>query len=79
MKLTILLLNKIYISLLYIASFLSFLSLQIKLLSFTQFYDIIMRSSTLAIGIFILLSAISLILTLLLIHLLRKLQQHQLD
>lgn len=78
MKKTGFLLNKVYIGFLYVISFLTFLSLQIKALSLTPFYSLIIQSTALAYVIIIFLSIISVIFTHLLIHLLRKIQLYQL-
>lgn len=77
MKRMIFLLNKTYISFFYVISFLSFLSFQVKILSLSEFYNVIMQSTVLAYSIFIALSVISIFFTRLLIRLLQKIQQLQ--
>lgn len=79
MKKIVFLLNRTYVSFLHVISFLAFLSIQIKILSLSEFYNIIMKSSGTAYTILIVFSAVSILFTRLLIHLLQKLQQHQLD
>ena len=79
MKRIVFFLNKTYISFLHIISFLAFLSFQIKLLSLSILYDTIINSTELSYIIIIVFSVISLILTRLLVRLLQKAQQCQLD
>jgi hypothetical protein len=79
MRKTILLLNRTYISFLHVISFLAFLSIQIKLLSLSVLYDMILKSTGIAYAILILISVISIYFTRLLVHLLQKAQRHHWD
>lgn len=77
MQKTILLLNRFYVSFLHVISFFAFLSLQIKILSLTSYYDEVIGSTLFAYVVIVALSITSAFFTHLLIRLLRKAQQYQ--